>query len=357
MALINIGRRHTTNSGRITGVKKDSKQTICSDEALQRFLAIKYAFDLKTGLNPYLDERLCKAREAMLMAVHLFNSPLINFKSEIFSILSNIAWTYLCHEKLIREKEAITNSDGKHIQLSTMVGKSSLALSEPVKANILDIKKLRDKAEHSLLGRSDDLWRGLFQANCLNFDKVMCEWFGDRLSLRSELSFSLQFSRANIEQLSQLAKWDVAPDISAFNASLKAEHSTDVVDSADYEFSVIYTMVPSSKAKSHFQFVCPDSAEGKEISNVLVKHKAGDEMYPFKPKDVIAKVSNAIGKKFSMTDHTNAWKKHKVRPKTGEPDSKKTNSKYCMYHKAHGDYTYNEAWVEKLINEHTAKQP
>lgn len=352
LALINIGRRRTTNSGRITGVKKDSKQSICTEEALHRFIAVKNSHDLSTGLNPYFDERLCKAREAMLMAVQLFNSPLIGFKSEIFSVLSNIAWTYLCHEKLTREKQRIIAHDGRHIQLSAMLDSPHLALSNAVRANLLDVKDIRDKAEHSLLGKSDDLWRGLFQANCLNFDKIMCDWFGPKLSLRSDVSFSLQFARANIEQLSQLANWEIPPEMSAFNAELKARHAPEVISSADYEFAVIYTMIPSSKAKSHFQFVSPDSAEGLEISNILVKQKAGDEMYPYKPKDVISLVSKEVGRKFSMTNHTEAWKKHKIRPETDMPDSKKTNSAFCMYHRAHRDYTYNDAWVKKLIEEY-----
>jgi hypothetical protein len=42
-------------------------------------------------------ELLTKSREAMLSAVQIFNNPNIQFKSESFIILSNIAWMYLLH--------------------------------------------------------------------------------------------------------------------------------------------------------------------------------------------------------------------------------------------------------------------
>ena len=42
-------------------------------------------------------ELLTKSRESMLAAVQIFNNPNIQFKSESFIVLSNIAWTYLLH--------------------------------------------------------------------------------------------------------------------------------------------------------------------------------------------------------------------------------------------------------------------
>ena len=42
-------------------------------------------------------ELAIKAREAMLSAVEIYNNPNVQFKSEIFIVLSIIAWTYLMH--------------------------------------------------------------------------------------------------------------------------------------------------------------------------------------------------------------------------------------------------------------------
>jgi hypothetical protein len=67
--------------------------------------------------------------------------------------------------------------------------------------------------------------------------------------------------------------------------------------------------------------------------------------------DVTKVVRKAVGKSFSMSDHTRAWQKHKVRPPSGVQSPEKTNRDYCIYHSAHGDYTYNDKWIELLVGE------
>lgn len=270
-ALINLGRKATVNSGRITGVKKDNSQVAASEADIEKFLRVKHSFDPKTGLNPYYDERLIRAREAMLLAVTAFNNPTLGFKSEVFAVLSNIAWTYLLHEHYVRKDVSIVKPDGYTIALSEMLGRADCPLSAGTRMNLIDIKKLRDKVEHSLLERSDGLWSSLFQANCLNFDNALCELFHPKLTLQGELSFSLQFAKANLEQLKELGKHDIPPAIAALNKEMMDEKSEDQKNDLEYQFSVVYTMVPSSKASAHFQFLSPKSAEGQDISNILVK--------------------------------------------------------------------------------------
>ena len=94
----------------------------------------------------------------------------------------------------------------------------------------------------------------------------------------------------------------------------------------------------------------PDSAEGKEIRTVLVKTKPADELYPFKPTVVARMVSKETGQKFTTNNHTQAWKVFQARPIKNSPDPTNTNKDYCIYHSAHGDYTYSQAWVDHLID-------
>jgi hypothetical protein len=352
-ALINLGRKATVNSARITGVKTDTKQLVATDAEVEKFIRIKHSFDPKTGLNPHFDERLIRSREAMLLAVTAFNNPTLAFKSEIFAILSNIAWTYLLHEHYFRKKVPIHKPDGFTISLSEMLGRADCPLSKGMCLNLFDIKKLRDKVEHSLLERSDGLWSSLFQANCLNFDKAICDLFGTRLTLQGELSFSLQFAKANLEQLKELGKHDIPPGIAALNKEMLDEKTEHQRNDLEYQFSVIYTMVPSSKASAHFQFFSPESAEGKDLSNILVKYKPADDLYPFKAGIVAKQVSKATKRDFSVTSHTKAWQAHKVRPSGNAATPDQVNTKYCHYHKAHKDYTYNQAWVDLLIAENS----
>jgi hypothetical protein len=98
--------------------------------------------------------------------------------------------------------------------------------------------------------------------------------------------------------------------------------------------------------------VSPDSEEGKSIQHVLQKFKVADELYRYKPGEVTKIVRKATGKLFSMSGHTTAWQKHKIRRPKGSKSPEKANRDYCIYHPAHRDYTYNDKWVERPVAEH-----
>jgi hypothetical protein len=102
-ALINLGRPYTVNSARITEVKQNDKQPLATDQELENFKFRKHSFDPQTGLNAVQDERLVRAREAMILAVQVFNSAGLHFKTEVFLVLCNVAWTYLLHEHYERK--------------------------------------------------------------------------------------------------------------------------------------------------------------------------------------------------------------------------------------------------------------
>ena len=45
------------------------------------------------------------------------------------------------------------------------------------------------------------------------------------------------------------------------------------------------------------------------------------------------------------------WQKYKVRPKKGDPDKRRCDTKYCQYDEASTtkDYIYTNEWIEVLI--------
>ena len=116
-ALINLGRPATINSARITEVKKNKRQKAASDDEVAFYEIKKRSIDTSTGLNLFDDERLIRAREAMILAVQLFNSAAFRFKTEVFSVLVNIAWTYLMHEFYKRKKVKIVQKNGRSLLL------------------------------------------------------------------------------------------------------------------------------------------------------------------------------------------------------------------------------------------------
>jgi len=354
--LINYERSATINFGRITGVKKDASISPASREEVAYFIRRKRSFDPITGLNLYGDERLIRAREAMVLAVTIFNSGTYKFKTEVFAVLSNIAWTYLLHEHYERAGIPPLNPDGTTFALSYMLSRADCPLSKGMKNNLLSLKTIRDEVEHKMLGRSDAKWLALFQACCLNFDKMLMAWFGPRLSLQQELSAALQFGKLELEQLAQVTAYDVPPSITALDSLIKKDITDEDLDDLEYQFRVVYTFDSASKGRAHIQFLSPDSVEGKSVHNVLQKFKIADDLYRYKPGDVVRLVKKAAAKPFSMSDHTAAWQKHKVRPPQGANAPDKTNREYCIYHPAHKDYTYNDKWIELLVAELKAEK-
>lgn len=350
-ALLNIGRKATVNSARITEVKQNGKIAPASEDEVARFISKKKAFDPKTGLNSFDDERIVRAREAMIVAVQIFNSPTVIFKTAVFAMLANVAWTYLLHEYYTRKIGNIRGSDGKTWSLSIMLARQDCPLSAGMKRNLRAIKDIRDSVEHNILGRADLKWLSLFQACCLNFDRKIIDLFGETLSLQGELSFALQFTKLSISQISEVQKHEIPEHIEALDARLREGLSEADLADLDYQFRVIFTLDNATKGTSHFQFVQPHSAEGREISNILVKYKPADETHPYKPKAVCNEVSRRSGIKFTLQNHTQAWRLHQIRPRVGERQPEKTDKEHCVYHPAHGDYTYSQRWVERLVSE------
>lgn len=347
-ALINTGRQATINSARVTGVKQDPDQVAAGDEELAVFQLKKRSYDPRTGLNLVDDERLIRSREAMILAVQVFNSPGVNFKTEVFTVLVNIAWTYLLHEFYYR-KEVPLVVDGRSLLLSQMILREDCRLSTDIKNNLNAVKILRDQVEHLYLGLADRHWSPIFQSCCLNYDKAIRDLFGERLSLAEELSFALQFARPSLEQLAPVAKYQLPAEIRAVDALITEGLTEDQIENTEFQFRVIYTFDAASKSTAHYQFINPESSEGKEIHNVLAKRVAGDSLYPFKPQAAADRVAALAGQSFTSTDHTKARRFFKARPKSRSLQPGNTERKYCLYRPAHRDYTYSQEWVDMLV--------
>lgn len=349
--LINTGRPASINSGRISGVKADATILPASKQQVDAFRHRKLLFDHVTGLCPVDNERLVRAREAMILAVELFNTPRIAFKAGVFSMLANVAWTYLLHEYYETKGVSIVDGDGFSLSLSKMISRMDCPLSKGCKQNLNALKEIRDVVEHHTIGPFDLRWLPLFQSTCLNFEKSLTDMFGQRLTLGRELGFSLQFAKLSTDQIAALQSYDIPEHIAALDARLTSKLGDGDADNLEYQFRVVYTLTSASKSKAHYEFVLPDSSEGKDIQNVLVKYKPVDDIWPLTPSEVVARVAAASARNFTSDKHQRAWKLYKVRPKTGAKQPVNTNKTYCIYHPPYKSYTYSLAWVEFLISE------
>ncbi|MDE7549023.1 DUF3644 domain-containing protein [Acetobacter fabarum] len=346
---INIGRKAPVNSGRISAVKT-STITPASDAEVEAYLYKKNSYDLQTGLNIVDDERIIKSREAMFLAVNLFNTPHLKFKAEGFSVYATIAWTYLVHEYCSRNNIPFEDKHGRTATLCVLIKKQELKLSPGIIKNLEALKEIRDAVEHRITGNSDANWYSIFQACCLNYDATLVAWFGTKVSLQKNLSFALQFAKLSIPQIASIQNFNVPPRILALDARLNKDLPLDQED-IEYRLKVIYTLDKVSKSEANVHFVSPSSSAGQEIHNILLHERLADDLYPFKAKPVQEAVQKSVKIIFNMNSHTRAWKKYKIRPLSKDKKPENTNKKYCVYNKAHKDYTYNQSWINFLISE------
>ncbi|MBL8686427.1 MAG: hypothetical protein JNK86_03045, partial [Alphaproteobacteria bacterium] len=222
-------------------------------------------------------------------------------------------------------------------------------LSKNVKNNLESIIAIRHEVEHKLFSRADPIFFSKFQANALNFDKTIRELFGEKLSLNSELSLALQFSKLQLDQIKVLQEYDVPPSIQALDAQLNSNLTEEEKESIEYQFKVIYSLESSSKSKNHFQFIQPGSVEGKQIHNILTKLKFADDHYPYRTKDVYSEIINKTGEKFNQHHHRQAWSLYQIRPKGGAKNPENTNKEFCVYNKVWKGYSYSQSWVDYLV--------
>ena len=315
-ALINKDRKSTINFGRISSVKKDDTQEEASEAEVSRFLEFKAAYDARTGLNPFVDERLIKSREAMKLAVHVFNSPTLSFRAETFSLLAVTAWTYLVIEYSFREGMPTERKNGSAISLSDFLSSKGCPFSSGVRENLKALVKVRDLTAHRILGPFEDSWICLFQASCLNFEREIVRLFDSRLSLSAEMSFAIQFTGLSIGQAIGMAASELPEKVASINKEVFSGLPESLLNDQEFQFSVVYTTVDSSKSKAAIQFVSPETSAGKEISNVLVKMRPSHITHPYRPSDVVNKVIEKTGRNFNMSMHSDAWRKHGVRVRT-----------------------------------------
>jgi hypothetical protein len=344
--LVNTGRDPTVNFGRISGVKKSNIEP-ATDVEVARFRFERTMVDLKTGLSPFTNERLVRAREAMLLAVHVFNMPLMVFKVEVFSVLANISWTYLLHQYYDDNGVNIVNSDGNSLLLSQMIKRHDFPLSKGVAKNLEALKIIRDAVEHKILRSIGESFYAIFQATCLNFEKAICSLFGDRLSLGAELQYALQFSKMSMSQAVQLQSLETEGPLKAIDAKLNQKFTSDEMADPEFMFKVSYSLEKATKGDSHFQFA-NKLDDGTKPQNILVQKIAADEQWPYKPAAVVALVKEFTGKPFTSHNHTQAWRKLGARPKSKSNNPNDTKKNFCTFHVAHKDYTYSDDWVAML---------
>lgn len=270
-------------------------------------------------------ELITKSREAMLSAVQIFNNPNIQFKSENFIVLSNIAWMYLLHayyrDKGIEYRYFELGGTRKRFhrtkrgaykfwELERCLNTKDSPIDNVTSSNLRFLIGLRHEIEHQMTTKIDNYLSARFQSCCLNYNLYIKKIFGEKYAIDKHLSISLQFSTIDDEQKNQLKEFtdlpkNIASYINAYDDGLSEELYNDI----RFSYRVLYipkTANRKGQADKVIEFIPADSPEAKGLNKeyVLIKEK---ERKKYLPKHICQLMKNKGYKNFGVHHHTTLW--------------------------------------------------
>ncbi|TMU66312.1 DUF3644 domain-containing protein [Pseudomonas fluorescens] len=270
-------------------------------------------------------ELIKKSREAALASVQIFNNPALTFKSEIFIVLMMISWTYLLHafyrkkgieyryfkmEGARKKFHKTAKGAVKHWELEKCLNQPESPVDLSAANNLRFLIGLRHEIEHQMTTRIDQFLSARFQACCLNYNELIKSLFGAGFGIDRHLSFSLQFSSLNKDQVDRLSQADGLPEnirayITAFDLALTDEEFNDP------KFSYRVFFVPKTanhkgQADQVIEFIKPGSemAQGMNTKYIQIKET---ERPKYLPSKIVEKVQKAGYPRFNMMHHTQMW--------------------------------------------------
>lgn len=306
------------NHARISEIRDGAKHKAikaASDAELDAFLAAWPNVDPATGLHLRGDELLIKAREAMIAAVHTFNSAGLHFRAELFIVTAVIAWTYLLHAYYKREgtdyrytragvvQKTPTGAD-KYWELGQCLAHVRCPLDKGVVNNLKFLTEIRHEIEHRSTSRIDDALSAKLQACCINFNDAIKTLFGKEFALEKRLPIALQFVTFDGGQRAALVGADLPPHVATAMDNFHATLSEDEQKDPQFRYRVAFVPKVSgkaSKADLAIEFVKPGSPEAEAVERVLLKEV---ERPKYRPSEIVAKVKASGHPAFSMHDHS-----------------------------------------------------
>lgn len=325
----------------------------------------------RPNLPESVEEMVLKAKEAAILAVDIYNRPATSFRSQGYIVMMIIAWTALFHaifdqqmmDYFCKEKDGtvkMIDGDKKAWELKTCINKCGSIIDGATKENLKLFIMLRNKIEHRHVPEFDLEIFGECQSLLLNFEELLTQKFGFYYALNSTLSFPLQVTSVrNLAQIKAIKKVqskhyeELKQYIDAYRANLP-----DGIY-GDNRFSFRVFLIPQignhpTSADKAIEFIKYDPKNKeefdelkKQIAFIKEKRIPVANQGKFRPSMVCVLVENQLNKKFSVFNHTQAWKYYKVRKSNYQPDG--CTIEFCQYDEAHRDYVYTQAWVDFLI--------
>ncbi|MCA9955004.1 MAG: DUF3644 domain-containing protein, partial [Anaerolineales bacterium] len=182
------------------GIKK------ISEDAFVRLHTQRAILDgelLRPRFTPNVDSLIDKAQESALLAVQIYNNPLIKFRTPGFVVQMIIAYTSLFHAIFERNGTEYWYKDIDGSPKMVDGDKYAWDISECIKSyyggqtlpeieNLKFFIAIRNKIEHRFLPALDLTFSGKCQAILMNFEELLASEFGTYFGLGMSLSLALQ---------------------------------------------------------------------------------------------------------------------------------------------------------------------
>lgn len=280
----------------------------------------------KRRVGSVKQELLRKSKEAALAAVEIFNSPTIHFKSEIFIVLMNIAWSYLLHayfrsqrieyryfqvENGRRRFDRTRHGAYKYWELERCLNEKSCPVDRDTSNNLRFLIGIRHEIEHQMTSRIDDLISARFQACCLNYNHYLKQLFPRVHGIEENLAFSLQFSSVSKVQIDQLDKIEDLPGpIRKFIVGFDGALAEDEFQSPRFAYRVLFVPKIANRrgqADEVIEFVKADSELAQQVNAHYTTIKEV-ERPKYLPSQVVRLMKSDGFPDFSMQKHTDHWR-------------------------------------------------
>ncbi|OCP03950.1 hypothetical protein BC374_26465 [Ensifer sp. LC13] len=327
----------------IRSQKKHKAVKAADNDALNEFLATWPDVDHETGLSVRGDELLIKAREAMIAAVHIFNSAGLTFRAELFVVTAIIAWTYLLHALYKRmgvdyfyKGRKTPQGQDRYWDLSQCLDTGKCPLPEGVKTNLRFLIGLRNEIEHQSTSRIDDAVGAELQACCVNFNDALKQHFGHQFGLEKRLPIALQFVSFGMDQRTALKKASsLPPHVSSFISAFEHGLTDEQVKDPTFRLKVAFIPIAAKKAAGADQAIVmvPPGSELADKVEVVFKEVNRTR---YIRQEILEKVAEAGFPKFGPGAHTKLM---------NELDAKNPSRGYgCV-----GDYKAHWVWYDRWL--------
>lgn len=302
-----------------------------TEEELAQFKDRWRTLNVSKGKLREIEELLLKSREAMISAIQSYNNPRISFRTEIFIVLTVIAWTYLLHAfyrranlryHYLRDDGSIERTSAGQPRLwdlAKCLKAPQCPLPDSVKANLDFLLVLRHEIEHRSTGNIDQRVASKLQAAALNYNSTTIELFGSEHRIDTDFGVAIQMTSFSQEQATLLyGNADIEPVIAGAIDEYDRNVPDDIYNDTRYAFRVVFVEQSCNRtgqADKVVQFIKAGTKTANSISRVLVKEH---EKAKYKPSAIVADMRRAGFHRFSLHHHTELWKAHDAKnPKNG----------------------------------------